>query len=235
LKLSLYYNNKFVLYYLNAEKTLFTKTFTTLGAAFSDIEKFFSSEPFLPDAFKVESTWGKNCIVHFSTKDFNYTVNKKTCLRFLRKTILFNFLPFLLIFLPVLIENRGLGKSGWTGFFFLSLLFILVGGGIQLILFFNYFFNSRHLRCVMSKGNPVFLFGKNGDMKSYQKQQIEYIQIRRTTGRKSPIDAYAIIDIFFTNRESIRFTSLLLSLEALHDKMRDIRIEEINTFPFLLG
>lgn len=234
LKLSLYYNNKFVLYYLDKNRNLFTRTFITLDEAFPVIEQFFSHPDFQPDGFHKENTWMKNSLVHFVTNDFRYIISQQSCMRFLRRTTLFNLAVFLVFFITTIFLRDGSQKTEITRDILILFFFLLVGGGLNLLLFFNYLFYAAGLVCIVSKGNPVFIFGKEQTERTYQKKDIVKIQVRRTVNTRSPIRDFAIIDIIFKTGESIRFPSLLIGVDILLSKMQGIETEEINAFPFLL-
>src|SRR6185503_13026075 len=77
LKLALYYNDKFILYYLDTKNHLWTHPTLTIAEAYPIIQSFFDNS-FDLAIFRRQSTPFTNNRVHFETKDFHYTMHGKS-------------------------------------------------------------------------------------------------------------------------------------------------------------
>lgn len=85
LKLSVYFNAKYVLYYLDENNTLYTKDFTNITYAYQYIELLFLSH-FDTSDFKKQNTWLKNNQIHFVSQDFKYIVTARSARKYLIST-----------------------------------------------------------------------------------------------------------------------------------------------------
>ena len=85
LKFAVYFNNKFVLSFLDPAKILFTKSFINKAEAYVFIKKYFD-ETFDSADFKRQSTWLINNLKHFVSQAFVYTVNYTRIIKFLWST-----------------------------------------------------------------------------------------------------------------------------------------------------
>jgi hypothetical protein len=75
LKLTPYYHDKFILYYVNAGMRLYTQSFARYQDAFPVIRSFFESASFNPEGLKLENTWLQAIKIHFSDGNFQYAMN----------------------------------------------------------------------------------------------------------------------------------------------------------------
>ena len=217
LKLAVFFNGRFVLHYLNDQKILFTKSYTDFKDSYKYIHDFFESSNFDVSDFKEENTWLKNNIIHFVSQDFNYVIDSKNIRRFLLSTSGMSFgisLFFLILFLI-----NGTGKAGTAGVTVILIMLFIIGGGINLILFFNYYFYSRNKILIMSKGNDIFYFGaKNAPEKFSKKDVVKFTTIKSRSNR-SPINGFAIIEIEFKNGSILQIPNLFVSYLSLQKKL----------------
>ena len=66
LKLSLYYNGKFVLYYFDQEHSFYTKSFTAATDSYGYIRNYFVAPTFDTNDFRKENTLFQNNLKHFN-------------------------------------------------------------------------------------------------------------------------------------------------------------------------
>lgn len=78
LKLAEFYNQKYVLLYLDKGQRLFSLSFTGLQDGYAYIKCFFEQQLFDVTDFKKESTWWQNNLTHFVTQDFKYELTAKS-------------------------------------------------------------------------------------------------------------------------------------------------------------
>jgi len=114
---------------------------------------------------------------------------------------------------------------------------LLMGGVINLLLYFNYFRYMKDKMLIISKGCESFWYGDVNNLEQYRKKDIENITIISSyqKGSKGNFWAeFAICKIHFSNNTyPIAFTSLLINKDDLKNKLsKDIQIEEYKTFPF---
>ena len=102
LKCGVFFNQKYVLHYLDASQTLFTKSFINLKDSYEYIKNYFVQAQFDTTYFKKENTWLRHNLRHFVTQDFKYLVNHKSIKNYLLLTSGMNFC--LSIFFIILIS-----------------------------------------------------------------------------------------------------------------------------------
>lgn len=159
MKLGIFFNQKYVLYYLNKEHILYTRSFVGLADSFKYLSDFFRPGfSFNTTDFKRENTWLQNISKHFLNQDFHYQVTIKSAWKFLFSTSGLSFAGSLLMILLFSINGYGhISKGGGTILFIFLFIF---GGGINLILFFSFYFHSRDMLLVIFRGNDIFNFGQ---------------------------------------------------------------------------
>ncbi len=220
LKLSLYYNNKFILYFFNG-KHLYSKSFIDYKAAYSFIEYFFKHQSIDFSAFKKETPWFKKVVNHFRTADFVYTVKGKTIYSF------FDFGTFMvsivqLIFLPLFL-SYSITKTFNLYALLLFLLVFSVWGGINYFLLITYYFYSKNKYLQLSKGNDIFLWGEYpGNIKKYSKSDINEIMVRQNEGSRCPWGDFTLTFIFMKDGSFLKIPSTLLDGMNIHFKIPDV-------------
>src|SRR5262249_50518173 len=143
-------------HYLNRAQVLFTKSFIDLKDTYKYINDFFLSAIVTND-FKQENTWMQENLKHFVSEDFRYTVNKNSIRRFLLQSSGINLSCSIFCLLFVLI--KGPTHLNIAGVFAILLVMFFVGGGINMVLFFNYYFYAKDKILIMSRGNDIFYYG----------------------------------------------------------------------------
>jgi hypothetical protein len=218
LKLALFYNGKFVLHFFSEEQELYTKSFFQKEDAYPYIKNLYESEVFDLHDFKKEPTWMQHNLVHFVTQDFHYTITPKRIRQYLLNTSGINFLGTFFLTGFILFQS---GK-GLTGLPLLGLLFfyfILFGGGLNLVIFFNYYLFAKNKTLIMSKGNDEFYFGEKNNPERFNKKDISLVTIYSPSTYRNPLNGFSVIKIEFTNHVPIRIPNLFVSELALKDKL----------------
>lgn len=137
LKLAVFFNEKFVLHYIDNEEVLYTKSFTDIKNSYKYIGDCFSST-FDKTEFKKENTWLQHNLKHFVSQNFNYSITASSIRKFLFSTSGISFAYSIFVILLFLIT--GSNHINEAGTFAILLTVFFIGGGINLILFFNYYF-----------------------------------------------------------------------------------------------
>ncbi|MFT3704908.1 MAG: hypothetical protein QM802_21255 [Agriterribacter sp.] len=231
LKLALFYNGKFVLHYFSHEGELYTKSFTELKDAYPYIQKYFSPDSFDLTDFKKEPTWFQYNLKHFVSQDFIYLITPKRIKDYLFSTTGFSLAFGLLIILFIVVTSPAPGIIAiWL---FVVIVMFFMGGGINLILFFNYYDYSKNKMLVMSKGNDVFFFGNKDSPIEYNKKDILRFISVRSKSSKSPVAGFGFIIIELRNGKTIRIPNIFVDSNALENKLFEYPKIEKNIFPFM--
>lgn len=231
LKLALYFNGKYVLYYLNPENILFTKSFTQLADTYPYIRSFFGPAAFSVSDFKKENTWLKNNPVHFVSQDFRYQVTGKRVRDFLLSSSGFAIVFFISVNVLLLLPTDH-NLSLWELMVMVTILF-LFGGGINLLLFLNYYWHTCNRILILSSGNDQFLYGLRSDPLVYDKKQISEISLIHYSNGRSPILGFAVLWIRFRDHRTIQIPSLMIGQMEMHRKFPGIPINVVNTLPVM--
>lgn len=231
LKIGLYFYGKYILYYLNPSKRLFHKIVDTL----EDVKLFLNSYlsgNFQQDLFMKywETNWRPQRF--FKTKKFLYHVNWKRNLWIL-------IFPIIFLIQYILFVNKLLNASpnGVLAFLFFTVFFVFMSG-ISIFLFFNYYIFSKNLVLKLSRGNDLFYFGEENNLKKYSKNDIVKVTDFgcHATGSRGPTwFAFHVYQFEMKNGEALKFTSLLISDMRLRYKIADLKIMDAYRFIPTLG
>ncbi|MEO5943093.1 MAG: hypothetical protein ABIP30_01905 [Ferruginibacter sp.] len=108
-------------------------------------------------------------------------------------------------------------------FIFIFLPFvILLSGGINWILLFNYYLYSKNKTLQISRGNNIFLWGKKDHIKEYKKTAIQKTVIRQNKGRRCPWSNFTLTFLYLKDGEIIKIPSILLDGEGFLYKLPGI-------------
>jgi hypothetical protein len=231
LKLAVFFNNTFVLHYFSPEDVLFTKSFTRLSEAYPYISNYFSESIFSPAAFRKENTWMQHNRKHFESQDFRYEITPDNIKTFLWKTSGFQFC-ITFVFLVVMLAVNSTQPQPLL-FIILSLYFFCVGGGLNLILFFNYYRYAKNKILIMSKGNDIFFYGDAFAPTQYNKKDILDYTVVGPNNARSPIYPFAIFIIKFRDGSLIKIPDLFVLRKEMENKLTGCTKIEKNGFPYL--
>lgn len=218
LKFALFYNGKFVLHYFNDQHELFTKSFFQKEEAFPFIKNCFDSEVFDVSEFKKEPTFMQHNLVHFVTQDFHYTITPKRVKDYLLNTSGILFAIFAIFLFIILFTGKG-ALSGAGLAFLIFIYFLFFGGGLNLLVFWNYWRYAKNKILIMSKGDDVFYFGDQQHPKKYDKKDILRVIFYHPNAYRNPLNSFAVVKIEFRDNESIQIPNLFVSEYALQDKL----------------
>lgn len=245
LKLSLYYHEKFVLYFLDHDKKLYSKSFLKLADSYPFIQQFFEKGEVTLDAFKHEITWGKNNRSHFQTQSFSVETNGVTWRRFLIRSswLQFTFLLYGLILFALLTTKPHYRGMAWIwrsgdilviakALLFLLLLFIIFGG-LNLIFFINYYLHLNRYVLQLSRGNDLFSYGPVSSPVTYSKHDIAEIRFRGDKNGRNPLRKFQVFKIKFFNCEQVLIPTVFFDESDMFNKFPGIPITREKGFPWL--
>jgi len=231
LKFALFFNQKYVLHYFDETQTLFTRSFINLKDGYEYIKNYFEQPKFDTTEFKKETTWLQHNLKHFVTQDFRYAVTPKSVNNYLLSTSGMNFC--LSIVLLIFVISKGLNLINVIGLIMLLLAMFLIGGGLHLILFFNYYNYVKNKILIMSKGNDNFYFGDRGNLLKYDKKDILQYTTIRSHGSRNQFNGFAIVEIEFKNGTMLKIPNLLVDYREMEQKLFEYPRIDVNRFPFL--
>jgi len=225
LKLSPWYNGKFVLHYFDREQHLYTRSFDRLSDALPFVYEYFGNET--PDfsSFKKEITWLQHNAAHFRTVEFIYSLKTTKffwlitlCLYLLAvcamctAAVMTNHAPILLLLIP------------------LSLLLLL---GWIIALAFNHYRSAIGKVLIVSRGKQEFSYGPADSPEVFDKKDIrEIITYGRT--QKGGYPNLTRVEICFIDGRSLDLSCLLLPQPILVGKFPHIPQSTVpTTFCFI--
>jgi hypothetical protein len=226
LKLAVYYNQKFVLLYLNKDKRLFSRSFINLQDGYAYIKCFFEKPEFDLTGFKKESTWFQNNLTHFITQDFRYELTTQSVKKYWLSARGFNIIvPATFLIIMAVVFN--VIVLLWPG------IILIWGSVMPLRLFFIYYKHVKDKILIMSKANSTFYFGSVDNMVKYDKKDILKYTIVKTTGSRSIYRGYAVVRIEFKNGTLLSLPNLLIDHRALENKLFECRKAREDKSPYL--
>lgn len=227
LKLAVFYNQKYVLLYLNKELRLFSFSFKSLQDGYAYIKYFFEQPVFDLTGFKKESIWFENKLKHFVTQDFRYELTAQSVKKYWLSERGFNIIVPALFLIIMAMVLRNMIVFLWPG------IILIWGTVLPLRLFFIYYNYARDKVLIMSKANDIFYFGSAYDMVKYEKKDILKCTIVKTSGSRSIYKGYAVVKIEFNNGTMLNLPNLLIDHRALEDKLFQCRQVRENKTPYL--
>jgi len=219
LKIGLYFNEKYCLYYLDRDNHLYEYHAPNIDDACKIVADFFNSQLGLDKFEKKFISMGS--IKHFENASFDYTVNPVT---FYPRFVFSIILPLLLILCGIMILT--LDAPLFIRFTFVpviifSSLFVLYSAYLQL----KYYLKSKDLLLTLSAGSNVFQFGNIDNMINYNKTNIEIINIYGNTGSKGS-HVLDLMEINFIDGSKIEIPGLLIDPFLFRSKFINIKIEQ---------
>jgi len=204
LKLALYYNGKFVLYYLDGKDHLSTHSMPTLQEAYPIIASYFDNKLDIA-GFKHQSTPFTNNRHHFATIDFAYTMAPtSTLLSVCFFSLILLAFPIIGIFGLIMSAPSarivGLLIFGALGIFSATIAVLLIASCI------SHYRASKGMILSISRGHPLFQFGPIGAPVTYDKKDIsEIIQYGNSRG----LEGLKRTEIIFKDGASINISGMI--------------------------
>ena len=226
LKLSLYYNGKFVLHYFDRDDVLYSKSFFDIKDSHRYISEFFQDKLTLSD-FRKQNTWLQKNKPHFESADFVYTVTAERVKKYLWSTSAISFAGS--IFMVFLFVGKQVNMIMIGVFLF---FFFTVGGAFNLILFFNYYFYTKDKILSMSKANDMFYYGNKAAPILYDKKdiiEVKIIQLHHRTG----VGGFALCKITMSDGKTLKIPNIFIGEDYLINKLYSCFITSKTSFPFI--
>ena len=233
LKLAIFFNEKFVLHFIGKEQKLYTQSFSGKSDSYPIIQQFFKDEPFDLKGFKLENTWLQHPLKHFVTQDFHYRITPESTKKFLLRT---SSIPFAFTIFMLLMIIFSWHKTPVVVLVLILLPAIfLIGGGLNLLLYFNYLSVVKGKELIMSNGNATFYFGDAGSLNEYSKSDIRQVIHCSNNGTRSVTSRFAFVAIQMINGEKLFIPNLLVDDSDLMSRLWMCNIEKRNKFPYIIA
>lgn len=218
LKVGLYFNGKFCLYYFDCDHHLYESHVSDLNDILSTVGEFLNGQidlqKFEKNVFSIGS------IKHFENASFEYRVKQ------------FNFysrLFFSIVLLPLMIIS-GLIIVVTSSPTFVKFIFLPINLTVSALIIYSifmqikYYAKSKNLILNISRGIQVFQFGSDDEMVNYYKGDISGINIfGRYSSKGTPI--LNIIEVDFINGSKIKFPGLIIDPLEFETKFININIQ----------
>jgi hypothetical protein len=218
IKIATYFRGDYCIYFYNTQNELYTKTIARPEDCKSYIQEFITEEKIKTKGFRKENIWSRNIVDHFKTKEFiYYNTNKKTGLFFLFSclyNLLMLLIPLIFIFYTA---NKVTHDTSWMNGLFI-LLFFFLGGGVNLIYFFKYYFHSRNKVLHISKGSDIFYYGEKNKLITYNKNDIEKIIVFEVNNSRYPLSYFVVYNVVFKNNDIISIPNFNIHSSELSSK-----------------
>jgi len=224
LKIGPYFNGKFCLYLYENGK-LFQRPIQTLADCKETLVDYYKSKDISPEFEKI--SLAVNMRKYFFTAPFEYRVTGKHILSFLLFPEIVMTIPLLCMLFATFLSSPEKPRAPAIVAFLLLFIFLI---GINLYLFFNYYFYSKSLYLKVAKGQDDFYFGREDQYKQYSKNNIADIVVYKHRNQRVNWSYYAVFEINFKNGDQIIFPSLLLKEHLMDKKFAGKRITNRHTF-----
>jgi hypothetical protein len=213
LKLSPWYNGKFVLHYFDRERHLYTRSFDHLSGALPIISAYFGNEAPDLSTFKKEITWLQNNTAHFRTVEFIYSM-KITKFFWLIALCLYLLAICAMCTVPVMLNHALI-------LLLLIPLALLILLGWIIALAVNHYRSASGKLLILSRGKQEFSYGSYDLPMVFNKKDIrEIITYGRT--QKGGYPNLTRVEICFVDGRSIDISCLLIPQPALVGKFPHI-------------
>lgn len=215
MKLAVYFNDKYVLYYLNSSNNLFSKSFSTREDTYKYIKIYFEDSPYDTFHFKKESTLMQDNYIFFATKSFTYEFNINSSLR---HTLQSHWLEIssIAIFILLILIDFGINFSTILFSIVGSLMLIIFVKGRSLLHYYYYYKYAKDNILIISKGDDNFYFGKRHNLRIYNKRHIHQYTLYHL-GRKNL--HHIISEIEFANGITLRIPVHIIDKLTLDNKL----------------
>lgn len=234
LKIAVFYNNKFVVRYLDVDKKIYyIKSITTIKESFKYINTIFNGQKINTTHLRKERGNFNKIYQHFATSDFEYTYSAKKGYLYLLKTSHIHLLfGLILIFLALRINpSEQLLGTSVIAYSSVAFIFFILGGGINLLLFWRFRINSKNKYLKMSKSRSVFYYGDLDNINEYNKDDINRCEVIRNNASRSPIYEFIIFRIYFNDNSFIQIPNTLIDEYIFLNKLHEKKIVYKNRYP----
>lgn len=227
LKLSLYYNQKFVLYFFDGE-TLYSKSLLSRAESFPFLQHYFETRKVELSVFRRENTMLKNVKKHFISNDFIYKIEPGNFLTYTDFLTRFFLTGYLLLISYAIYKHLSTNPSP-AALIILILAFPLLAG-INLFLAYNYYKNAKGKLLILSKGSTTFSYGTSGAVTVYKKQDIEEMVIEQNTASRCPWGNFTMTLIYMKDGTVLKIPSIMLPGNDIAAKLPGIPVSTQQTF-----
>ncbi|MDP9078473.1 MAG: hypothetical protein M3O71_13655 [Bacteroidota bacterium] len=222
LKIGLYFNGKFCLYYLDCDNNLYEYHVAEMADVINVVTDFFDRQISLDKFDKHFLSAGSK--KHFENASFDYAINS---FNFFTRLFLF-FILFAVLaccgFVIVFDDSPLFAKLFFVPFTLFFELFIVYSTFLTV----KFYARSKNMYLNIASGNNQFQFGdNNGDIKNYKKSEISVINVYGPlSGKSKPI--LTIMEINFLDGSKIELPGLLIDPFVFRSKFANTTVVLFN-------
>jgi len=218
LKIALFFNGKYCLYYLDTDSHLYEYHTANLDEACDIVTKFFGGEISLQIFEKHLFSTGVR--KHFEAGNFEYRISM------LRGSIVM-FLFTLIFLLPVIMTLCFLpkGEMLWPPVIMYMLLLAFISRRYYLTV--RVFLKARHTFIYVTGGDDSFIYGSDDDYKTYYKKDVSALNV---FGGMRSSKIVGIAEIELSNGSVLSVPEMLIDKFSLVEKFRDVKINYISSY-----
>jgi len=239
-KLTLYYHDRFILYYLDDAGHLYTKSFPRYQDAYPYLQSFFADSTLDTSDLELQHFWLQGKAVHFLDQEFRYTINSPKRI-FLTSLMIIYGLFVLATTAAAFATLHANNNAAILIFVFLTLILLL--GGLTMTQLYNHLRAVIGKELILSRGSETFYYGKAGQLQQWYKKNIvaivDFSPSRSNTPNGNNFGKIVRIDIRETDAQTapircIYIPSILISDYNLLPKFPTIvPTYEFSAFPFI--
>lgn len=225
LKVGLYFNGKFCLYYLDNDNHLYEYHAPNLDDAIHMVTDFFDKQL---DLQKFEKhNFNFNNQADFITNSFVYRVK---FWRVLMLMSLMLFVGFTTLLLNITLFRNGIASINNTAKL-LFYIFIPIASIFFYVIFFrmiSHAIRNQNNYLQISKGNPIFHFGYNeNNIQTYDKEDIKEVVVYDTHGGGRNPNSIVVFEIYFKDETVLKFSNILIPNHDFQSKFSNDLIRRV--------
>jgi hypothetical protein len=199
LKVAIYFNGKFCLYYLDTDGHLYEFHTEDLNIVCGLVTDFFNQQLDIQKFEKNYFSIGSR--KHFETCSFEYSVNNA---KMLLNFFLMSFLSFVAISgVVACFRVKDMPKP-----FILLFLFLTILSLSTFYFMIRLYFKTRNMHVNISKGTQDFQFGQDGALEDYKKENISFLNIYGQTAKSSRI--FNLMELVFKDGTNLIVPGILI-------------------------
>ena len=218
LKVGLYFNGKFCLYYLDRDNHLYEYHAPNINDACKIVADFFAGQLDLGEFEKKFISVGP--AKHFEDASFNYTVKPTGFFARLVFAIILALLELLIVVMMFKVKPPVFIWFTLVPFALFVSVLVFYSAYLQL----KYYLKAKDFTLTLSTGNDIFQFGNIDSPADYNKADIDVINIYGNTGSKGS-HVLDIMEIVFTDKSKIEIPGILIEPFTFRSKFPVTRIE----------
>ncbi len=216
LKIGLYYNYKFrVWYYHLGSNSVFSVIVQSIEEALEYVKLFYENDLKITNAFQEQNKFLKNYNAHFITNTFYYKINSKRKKDYFLSVCGFGVIFSLIFFVLFVIFREE------EPYFLLAMFFICWLP--NWLIYAHFIRKTKGYALQISLGQDVFYFGKSNAMVPFSKKDIVSITEYGTAKYSKFLEEFTVLEILMNNNTKLIIPNALIEDYDLMGKVGKIQ------------